>query len=403
MDWIMFFLFVCSVPVMTLSKSDMPNPFLDLLSILGKVNFFHLPGCEDVLPRVLDYLCQNDLKQFEMYIEQHAHGVTKTVVENTGKRACQNEIDKQKRNATVDVTKNTSNWYLNYIEQRQQSPFFASNHVIQALVESKIKPKINTYLQRYRSLRFGPQVPKCFNIFAGDGLYDNAEPFVAGHAGWMYYTPGSSGHSIATSSKTKDEMTTGKHYISFNFQDLGTRDEIEVQIGVMRRIKLKHWEVTILPEFKEECCLRNGQLRSMLRRMRRQTASLLNYSLGRRTDPGRVDCCLFNPRGIWTETPPHPAGPIRRRATSNARLSTHKWDQNLFTTSTKNLGVAYNTDTLDYEAGLLLDADTGTLDYYHKGMLVKTLTDGLAGGYVWVMQLQCKGSERHTEIKTSTY
>ena len=120
MDWIIFFLFVCSVPVKTLSKSDMPNPFLLLLATLGQVQFFHLPGCEDVLPGVLDYLCQNDLKQFEMCIEQHAHGVTKTVVENTGKRACQNEIDKQMRNATVDVTKNTSNWYLNYIEQRQQ-------------------------------------------------------------------------------------------------------------------------------------------------------------------------------------------------------------------------------------------------------------------------------------------
>ena len=99
---------------------------------------------------------------------------------------------------------------------------------------SKIKPKINIYLQQYRSLRFGPQVPKCFDIFAGAGLYDSVELFVAGHPGWMYYTPGSSGNSIATSSRTKDEMTTGKHYISFDFQDLGTPDEIEVQIGVMR-------------------------------------------------------------------------------------------------------------------------------------------------------------------------
>jgi len=183
MDWIIFFLFVCSVPVKTLSKSDMPNPFLVLLATLGTLKFFHLHCCEDVLPRVLDYLCQNDLKQFEMYIEQHTHGATETVVNNAGKRACQNEIGKQNRNATVDGTTNTRNWYLNSIEQRQQSPFFASNQVIQALVESKIKPKNNTYLQRYRSLRFGPQVPKCFNIFAGDGLYDNAEPFVAGHAG----------------------------------------------------------------------------------------------------------------------------------------------------------------------------------------------------------------------------
>ena len=69
----------------------------------------------------------------------------------------------------------------------------------------------------------------------------------------------------------------------------------------------------------------------------------------------------------------------------------------------KNLGGAYNTDTVDYEAGLLLDADTGTLDYYHKGMFVNRLTDSLAGGYVWVMQLKCKGSERHSAIKTSTY
>ena len=104
MDWNIFLLFVCSVPVKTLSKSDMPNPFFDLLATLGKVKFFHLPGCEDVLPGVLDYLCQNDLKQFEMYIEQHTHGATKTVVNNAGKRACQNVISKQEGNATGDIT-----------------------------------------------------------------------------------------------------------------------------------------------------------------------------------------------------------------------------------------------------------------------------------------------------------
>ena len=384
MDWNIFLLFVCSVPVKTLSKSDMPNPFLLLLATLGQVQFFHLPGCEDVLPGVLDYLCQNDLKQFEMCIEQHANGGTKTVVENAGKKACQNEIDKQNYNATVEVVTSTRD----SSEQRQQSLFFSSNGVIQTMVENNIKAKINTYLQRYRSLRFGPQVPKCFNIFAGDGLYDNAEPFVAGHPGWMYYTPGSSGHSIATSSRTLDEMTTGKHYISFDFQDLGTRDEIDVQIGVMRRIELRHWEETILPEYKEECYLRNVQIRSMLRRMRRQTGSLLRDSLGRVTDPGKVDCFLFNPRGIWP--------------TSNAFISKIRWDGNPLTWK-KNLRVAYDTATLDYEAGLLLDSDKGTLDYYHKGMFITTLTDDLAGGYVWVMQLRCKGSDRYTEIKTSTY
>ena len=75
-----------------------------MLTALGKVKFFHLPGCEDVLPGVLDFLCQNDVNQFEVYIEQHTHGATKTVVNNAGKRACQNVISKQEGNATGDIT-----------------------------------------------------------------------------------------------------------------------------------------------------------------------------------------------------------------------------------------------------------------------------------------------------------
>ena len=294
----------------------------------------------------------------------------------------------------------------NSVEQRQQSSFFASNNVIQTILESSIHPESNGYLRRYRSLRFGPQVPYGFDIYAGDGLYNNSQPCLTRHPEWhpgyYDYMPGSSGHSIATSSRNMDEMTSGKHYISFNFQNLGTRDETDVQIGVMRRIELRHWERTILPEYKEECYLRNAQLRSILRRMRRQTGLLLQDSLGRDDDPGNVDCCLFNPRGIWTDIPTPPNGPIMPGTTCNAFISKNKWDGNSLTYK-KNLRVAYNTATLDYEAGLLLDSDRGTLDYYHKGMFITTLANDLAGGYVWVMQFECKKSNRHTKIKTYTY
>jgi hypothetical protein len=132
-----------------------------------------------------------------------------------------------------------------------------------------------------------------------------------------------------------DEMTSGKHYISFNFQILGTRDEIDVQIGVMRRIELRHWEETILPEYKEECCLRNAQLRSILRRMRRQTGLLLRDSLGRDDDPGNVDCCLFNPRGIWTDMPTPQNGPTRLGTTCNAFITKKKWNGNSLTCKKK--------------------------------------------------------------------
>ena len=69
----------------------------------------------------------------------------------------------------------------------------------------------------------------------------------------------------------------------------------------------------------------------------------------------------------------------------------------------KNCSIAYDIATNDYEAGLLLDCDRGTLDYYHKGMYIRTLSDGLMGGYVWVIQFSRKKGTQITEFRTNTY
>ncbi len=78
------------------------------------------------------------------------------------------------------------------------------------------------------------------------------------------------------------------------------------------------------------------------------------------------------------------------------------WDD-IHLSTRKNCSIAYDTATTDYEAGLLLDCDRGTLDYYHKGMYIRTLSDGLMGGYVWVIQFSRKKGTQITEFRTNTY
>ena len=109
---------------------------------------------------------------------------------------------------------------------------------------------------------------------------------------------------------------------------------------------------------------------------------------------------LFNPRGIWTNETY--LGGFRPRLSSNAFMRRFWWDD-IHLSTRKNFSIAYDTATNDYEAGLLLDCDRGTLDYYHKGMFIRTLADGLEGGYVWVMQFSCKKGTQITEFRTNTY
>ena len=79
------------------------------------------------------------------------------------------------------------------------------------------------------------------------------------------------------------------------------------------------------------------------------------------------------------------------------------WWDDIHLSTTKNFSIAYDIATNDYEAGLLLDCDRGTLNYYHNGMYIETLSDGLMGGYVWVIQFSRKKDTQITEFRTNTY
>ena len=153
-------------------------------------------------------------------------------INNASRASCIQEVESM-NNTTPRFNKHD-------VYKRQHSSLFSSSNITQSMISRNVNPDHTKYMQEYTSLRFGPQTTKPFNIFVGQGLDHNKFPSTQ-TSGRYKYMPQSRGYSIATSSRHGDDMTEGRHYISFSFKNLDTRDNVDVEIGLMRHIDHEHW------------------------------------------------------------------------------------------------------------------------------------------------------------------
>lgn len=234
-------------------------------------------------------------------------------------------------------------------------------------------------IKRLRELRFGPSTPLRFNKFFGRPLLSNYNQDCFNSYTWEPMTCGlATSHAIATTNEKI--MSTGKHFVSFQFHNLKNTstftEDFSYDIGIMRPLSDNQWS-----NFNERLHWNYFNLKSF------DTVQELEKARSP-TWTGNVDICMITP---------HACKYVQAFVYQNSFSPNIGWGKYAFCALSRKKEWITTNENGEQHCELLLDLDKGTLAYYRNGIHQKYIGHELSGDYVWVIQFNAEGTAmRHT-------